>query len=339
MDYTKQLLGKTMRDLTYEDIAHYFSTERKESELLEFKSFAHKGPEGQNWELLLKGVCAFLNSVGGVLIWGAPKGVPGPGKEKIFVGPPTGIDPCLEKDQIVNKISSAILPLASDFTIELLKSATGEQVCVVEVSESQYKPHQFQHIYYMRLDGHTIPAPHYYVEALFKRVAIPNLEGYLQFEQPRKENNSRGQRYSLIVTVVVANFSSTQNEENVFYKVISNTARWSIEHWNEKSNPKPENNMKNIVHTDVLSVLANGTPYKYRYGFEFNEQDIKQSKELRFILQFGGKKSPPKYSSYRLSFDEQKEEIALVEESVNVPVGDDPTGAMSREAQLRAIFD
>jgi hypothetical protein len=338
MEYSKQLLGKSIRDVSYEDIVTYFSTDRKENELLEFKSFAHKGSEAQNWDPMLKGVCAFLNSAGGVLIWGAPKGVPGPGKEKIFQGAPTGVDPTFEKDMIVNKISSSIIPLASDFKIELLKGQGGGQVCIIEINESQYKPHQFQHIYYMRLDGQSRAAPHYYVEALFKRVALPNLEGFLQFEEPRMQNDSRGFRYELMITVIIANFSSTQNEENIYYKITSNVARWWIESWNEKSNPKPENGMKNVVHTDVLSILANGNPFKRRYRFEFTDHEIKNTSELLFTLQFGGKKSPPKYSKYQLTFDKENKNLLETDKLENLSIGDDKTGEMSREAQLRAIF-
>jgi len=67
LDYAKQLLGKSLRDLSYDDIADYFSSAREESDSIEFKSWS---AENSKWDPIYTGVTAFLNSTGGILIWG-----------------------------------------------------------------------------------------------------------------------------------------------------------------------------------------------------------------------------------------------------------------------------
>jgi hypothetical protein len=43
---------------------------------------------------------------------------------------------------VVNKVSSSINPLATDFKVEIIKRSDGKTVCVIEVKESQHKSHQ-----------------------------------------------------------------------------------------------------------------------------------------------------------------------------------------------------
>jgi hypothetical protein len=53
----------------------------------------------------------FLNSDGGIIIWGAPKGKKVPDKkEKVFQGEPDMVDYLYEKDAFISKIADSITP-------------------------------------------------------------------------------------------------------------------------------------------------------------------------------------------------------------------------------------
>src|SRR5258706_13008361 len=73
IDYIKLLLGKEPGALSYADIEEYFKTERIESDSIEFKSFNPGEHENTAIDLLCRAICGFLNSDGGIVIWGAPK--------------------------------------------------------------------------------------------------------------------------------------------------------------------------------------------------------------------------------------------------------------------------
>ena len=184
MDFSTLIFSKPIRQINYADILTYFGNPQTENDLLEFKSFPVQGTIQDKMNSLYKSICAFLNSSGGLIIWGAPMGLTQSGaKEKTFQGQLTHLDPTLEKDILVSRISSNIIPLASSFNLELVADQQGNKICVIEVTKSNYAPHQFDGTYFMRLDGQSRPAPHHYLEALFKRISYPNIEGYIKFDQ------------------------------------------------------------------------------------------------------------------------------------------------------------
>jgi hypothetical protein len=79
--FTEQYFGVAdIASVTAEDLLNFFSTEKQESDKLEFKSY--KDVEGNGTknqrdkaklDALIQSVCGFLNSDGGLLIWGAPE--------------------------------------------------------------------------------------------------------------------------------------------------------------------------------------------------------------------------------------------------------------------------
>ena len=86
-DLSSLLLGKPLGELTLPDLQHYFQQAKTESNKLEFKSFAIGFPADSNKEErnILRTICGFLNTEGGILIWGSPTGIAPPGqKEKVF---------------------------------------------------------------------------------------------------------------------------------------------------------------------------------------------------------------------------------------------------------------
>ena len=170
MDFCSKIFGCSLRDLSYEKIALYFSTDQEETDIIEFKSFSDKGTIQDKVSGINKSVCAFANSEGGIIIWGAPEGKDVAGKkEKIFVGALTNIDQSIEKDALISRISSNIIPVPNGVVCKILEEGNNK-ICVFEVQQSEYAPHQFDSRYYMRLDGQSRPAPHHYIEALFKKI-------------------------------------------------------------------------------------------------------------------------------------------------------------------------
>jgi predicted HTH transcriptional regulator len=149
---------------------------------LEFKSY--ELPTGGNDQLkhrenkILQSVCGFLNSGGGLLVWGAPSMVRNPHGKSVCKGTLKPVPQEYHKDDFIAKLGNNIIP--SPQGARFYSFASGAAfVYLIEVEPSVYSPHQFGNKYYMRLDGQTVPAPHHYIEALFKKIAFPNLEAYL----------------------------------------------------------------------------------------------------------------------------------------------------------------
>ena len=181
-----RVFGKGIYDLQEGDLSLFFKTEQFESIILKFKSYKVHSNANANVDRTLfqiaESLCAFLNSDGGLVVWGAPEGQRIDGrKEKLFKGNLTRIDIILEKDTLIRKLSSIISPLPPEIKIKHIPISS-EGVCIIfESPRSAFAPHQIGGKYFIRLDGSNIPAPQYYIEALFKRIAIPKLVGYISF--------------------------------------------------------------------------------------------------------------------------------------------------------------
>ncbi|MEO6285564.1 MAG: ATP-binding protein [Dyadobacter sp.] len=80
MTYSQLFFRKRINELTYDDIKDFFRVAQEESDKLEFKSFGSdlnsRQPEnpGQRVGRIVRTVCAMLNSMGGLIVWGAPIG-------------------------------------------------------------------------------------------------------------------------------------------------------------------------------------------------------------------------------------------------------------------------
>ena len=290
MDYCKVHFGKMLTQLKYDDLQDYFSTERIETDQLEFKSFS--GNVTENYSGIIKTICGFLNSKGGLLIWGAPKGekVKIQGRnEKIFKGEPTPITPLVVKDQCISKCSDSISPLPIGLRLNIL-SEGNSCICIFEVDESEYSPHQTDNIYYMRMDGQTKPAPHHYVEALFKKIKNPLLEGYLQFDMPFLSSRI----LKIHFNVLLFNWSPMQNIDEISYRVSCDNGVFAgpyspHHHVNDMSEYRAEN-FKNVLHF--------GEP---AFGMHTIEVDVSEHKDITILLSFGGANTPAKSSSYKFA--------------------------------------
>ena len=298
MDYSNKFFGKKIDDLNYVDIQTFFTVDQDETDTIEFKSFnsAHGNIE-TSLDGIKKGITAMLNSNGGIILWGAPEGRAIPGKtEKVFGGALSPVNQLIEKDRLINKISSAIIPLPVGVNVKIL-NVGNDYVYIFEIQKSQYSPHQINNIYYVRLDGQSKPAPHYFIDALFKKISYPNIQGYIKLAQI----STNGNLYFLDIEIYIFNVSELQNEEDVSFSLMSDAGFFA-----KSQDPNP--NVKNmysysghrLIHQNLIKVLSYGQPNQHFERIVINPHEAisKWGNKLNLMLDFGGKKSPRKSSNY-----------------------------------------
>lgn len=295
MNYSEIILGKKINDLTLQNIEDFFEEGKDESNTIEFKSFVDNF--GRSLEGVIRAICAFLNSDGGIIIWGAPNGQKVEGRlEEVFKWDLTPVSELKEKDQLISKISDSIIPLPVGIKVQIVEKDEG-YIYIFEIEKSLYSPHQFKNTYLARLDGQTKPAPHYLVEALFKKISYPNLEGYIKLENISHD----GSRYYLDIAIFIFNFSELQNEENVSYSLTCSNGIFA-----GSQNPRYQHMYTlgghQLIHSGLINTLHFGSPDRNTEKIIINPADIRANSENKIILllTFGGKKSPLKASNYKL---------------------------------------
>jgi hypothetical protein len=295
--YAKSILGKELESLTYHDLVNYFLNPRQESNITEYKSYKPQGDIEQKLAGVYQALCAMLNSDGGIVIWGAPEGKSVEGrKEKQFVGQLSPIDRVFEKDYLINKLSDNITPLPNSIKVEIIENHN-QCIVVIEVRKSAYAPHQTKNIYYMRLDGQSKPAPHHYIEALFKQVRYPELGGYIRFNRL----SSIASRPVLTITIFLMNHSSMINEENVSFRLICDKGIF-VEGPNAlRSDPDIGLEGHELSKDMFAPILHYGAAPFWDAKIMFNSDELmKNNYEANLILMFGGKKSPMKSTEYTI---------------------------------------
>jgi hypothetical protein len=158
-----------LSQLDLKELGTYFEIEQEESERVEYKSgeLAIRG--------LFKEVCAFANTDGGVIIYGAPREVTdtqsnfnGKARRKVCKGPlcPTRED--RTTDSFIQTLMTGITPAIVGIKIKKHVVASGF-VYVITIPESINSPHQVDGTYYIRIGTMSTPAPHGIVHALFNK--------------------------------------------------------------------------------------------------------------------------------------------------------------------------
>lgn len=301
MSLTENIFGVRIDEQSLETIANYFSSPKQESDSIEFKSFVSERDNDfrRKETAVLRTINGFLNSNGGVLVWGAPIGETNAETGvKDFVGDLSPVTVDIDKDSFINKIANKITPIPSAIRVEKITHSEGSYIYVIEVESSISKPHQLDGIYYMRLDGQTVKAPHHYVEALFRQVKYPDLGGYIKFERLRVVEG----QYKLEFRVMIFNHSALQNEEKVSFSLLSDIGivGTSI---GERSDSRISFDMDNqrMKFDNLAEVLHYGVPYFHSDFFLFHpDRLIASSGEVHIMLHFGGKSSPMKMSEYKI---------------------------------------
>jgi hypothetical protein len=298
MDFCTAHFGKTLHSLTIEDVKSYFTEERIESDQIEFKSIHTAGNINENFVGIRRSVCAFLNSSGGLLIWGSPEGQKIEGKkEKVFKGDLTFFNQVLEKDFLISKISDSIIPLPNNIRTNILSNGSNS-IVLLEMGPSEYSPHQNANTYYMRIDGQTKPAPHHYIEALFKKITYPNIEAFLSITSVEIVHESK---FKVAFNMFFFNWTPLQNEEKLSFRVITtgvfeNSKYPQLAHlYAMEGHEYFKENVKDIFYF--------GEPIHESNTIFFDLTKISRYENKgRLNITFGGKLSPRKTCEYDFDF-------------------------------------
>ena len=300
MSYIQQYLGKTPQSLIYQDIVDFFIIQREESDKIEFKSFHTLGDDKDKENGIFKTVSAFLNSSGGLVIWGAPSGKNVPGKtEKVFTGALSPVTKLIEKDYFINRVTDSITPAPNNINFHTL-TENGNYIYLVEVLQSEYSPHQFKNTYFMRIDGQTKPAPHHYIEALFKKITYPKLKGFITLNKFRHN----GTFIYLDMRAIIFNLSRLQNEYKAFYRiVVSQGVIFSGSLTPMADSPYFMDGHELRAVKPVETIYYN-QPYNFTEEIKLNLLEIQKShNEFHISFYFGGEKSPLLLSKYKLKIN------------------------------------
>ncbi len=305
MTYSKLYFGKELSDLTFADIENYFVDEKEESDKIEFKSYHnHNSSEKDHKDKengVLKTICGLLNSEGGLIIWGAPIGQKINGKqEKVFQGKLSPCDKAIGKDSFINKVADSITPTPNGVKFQPIEK-DGQFVYIIEVEQSFYSPHQFKNIYYMRMDGQTKPAPHHYIEALFRKVTFPRLISSLSI---KSFDISHGV-YKLQIEIEIKNLSKLQNEFNLYYRLTITEGILFIKNSQNRKyiikNNKINSERKEVVSTNTKETVYYNEPVVILEEISFEPYFfMNNGNECKIELFFGGKNSPLLKSEYVL---------------------------------------
>lgn len=290
IDYCKQFFGKSLLDLTYTDIELFFEEDREESNILEFKSGQFNTQDFDNIlnKKIIRAITSFLNSEGGLLIWGSPKEKEkekGGKKVKVAAGPLCPNVVFNEKDQLINKITRSISYMPTGITMTTLEFG-GQYIYIFEIQESQSKPHQYADQYPIRIDGQTLPAPHYLVDSMFKMVKVPELDGRIKFHNIEF---AAGNYIKIGISVVIYNKTAIINEKNLSFQLVVSPGIIL-------------SNSKSTYFSRTHNVLHYGRPYLEEHTIYISQEMFaKKPDVLDVILSFGGELGQALTSKYKIN--------------------------------------
>ena len=338
MDYCTIHFGKRISDLNFIDIENFFVESREESDQIEFKSFNERDNLNQQLEPIIRTACAFLNSSGGIVIAGAPTGQEvEEKKEKVFLGSLSPTNHVLEKDRLISKISDSISPLPSELRVQILENES-KYIFVLEVQSSEYAPHQFKDRYWMRIDGQTKPAPHHYIEALFKKVKYPNIEAFLKIIEIRDLH------YFLQIDfeVYFFNWSPLINAEKLRYRMIS--VGGVFKSYQDGSDQRKFGmNGHEMIDNNLRDVMYYGEPIRVKDSLIFDTEELnRKDKKTLLILMFGSKFSPMKGNEYHLdlsrNFNKNPHRVITSKVENQTLIDGQISKGVSKEEMLRQIL-
>ncbi|MEY4876966.1 MAG: hypothetical protein RL708_2115 [Bacteroidota bacterium] len=318
MNYFNQYFNKEkIEEITYNDVVNFFNEEKTESDKIEFKSFVanEKEPIQRKEDAILKSICAFLNSEGGLLIWGAPVGKNVEGrKEKIFTGELALVEHQYEKDQFMAKIVNRINPTPFGTLFHKIEN-DGKFIYIFEIPKSEYAPHQFENRFFMRIDGQTNIAPYHYIEALFKRIKFPNLLSYLKIGDTKTVN---GKIY-LVFKTYFFNLSRFQNDYSLSFRIVSSGVFQDYLPLIPIENTKTKFGMNGHEkwRKDVVDIIHFGQPIFEPNCLIFDIAELQQNNWMvDIMILFGAKNSPMKLSSFKIRL-QPNQDLEIIEAKEN----------------------
>ena len=145
----------------------------------------------------------------------------------------------------------------------------------------------------MRLDGQTLPAPHAYIEALFKKIRYPIIEGYLVLNST---SNSSSENISLDCMILFRNQTPLINDENLYCRIY--TSEGLLFSYETMSHAK-EITLKNVT-----NVIAYGNMTEAYFTLEFTQADLMRADyTTQLTFWFGGRYSPLRTCQYKIKLD------------------------------------
>lgn len=239
VSFITEFFKKSVSEIAIEDIKRLFETPQAETPTLEFKA-------GEvSIEKLYKEVTALHNTDGGLLILGSPKE-----DKKRFQG--ALIPSHLTRLALIQGLGSNIVPPPIGIYVHPIPCEQGH-VYLIDIPKSTNPPHQYNGCYYVRFDEESKPAPHGFVEALFNRRKLPDLQSAVNITlMPNSSNRlmhctvmiyndsvipAKGVYYSVQVIADTFIFNSLEN----FGKkaVAAHEDIVLTEHWTLKEGEKP----------------------------------------------------------------------------------------------------
>ena len=165
----------------------------------------------------------------------------------------------------------------------------------------------------MRIDGQTRPAPHHYIEALFRKVTFPKLEGYVKIE----DSGIVGSQLYITFSSMIFNMSKLQNEENLYYRIFVFPGSFQY-HSNDQRTDRHYASQGDMLVNKGSKTLYYNQPINNTETVFISTAEIQKHKDVRILLYFGGKKSPLMVSEYSISDREilaKSKAITIVEEN------------------------
>jgi Schlafen, AlbA_2 len=287
MKYSNIIFGKDLNDLDYDDIVQFFTIEKEETLNLEFKSYPTTGSNSDKEKAVFKALCGLLNSEGGIVVWGAPIEGENADNNTTAQGALTPFSTTLDRDRLINKISSLIIPLAVGIRVQKLDAPNGNSIFIIEVEKSNQKPHQYKNNYFIRLDGQTVIAPHYLIKAMMKSIDFPLIRGHLRL----KRIESDGNNFILHFRKVIYNSSKFINDLNLTFTLIAGPGTMII-------NGNPYSGFYN----NSEEIISHGKPVYGEFTLVVPSSElIQHNNEIQIGLSFVGEKSPSRVTTYKYS--------------------------------------
>lgn len=289
MNFSQTYFKKDLDQITSEDLVEFFKSPQKESQYLEFKSARETNLDRVYTNTLKPGICSFLNSEGGILIYGAPsedkRNPDHPFHQEVMPYPKGFLG---DFDSIIRKISDGITPMPIGIRLKEVDFPNGS-VAIFEIQESISKPHQTENIYQIRIEGQKKPAPHYLIEAMMKQVTFPDIRAfvktikhyYLDLEEDI---------LCIKLDLFLINFSEFQNEKNIRYRMkIDGPMAFD------------SNGKKRSTDYEKIEILSFGEPNSFDIEIFGKFGILKVEQIIKLNIVFHGETSPSKITVYQFN--------------------------------------
>lgn len=203
MSFAKRFLGKELEQIEAADILRFFKQNRSEGHHLEFKS-------GEvHMDKILKEVCAFLNTEGGLLIVGAPRemSIPGMAEHRSSFGEPVPSE-IRDPEVFAGQMLKGIEPAPVGVKLHQVRFSSGS-VFLLDIPRSDHPPHQVRATgkYYLRERDMSRPARHSELEKMFLESRKAVLDLQIELERPAD---------AVLVRLIFENKSTASAEEPAF---------------------------------------------------------------------------------------------------------------------------